>query len=590
MDIPRIHKETVVFDPENTIEGNVSEAGTKATDYVTDITGGGIMVHPSDDSTSGWKISSAIELLKSGVSHVKLWLDGSVSKLRLGRADKGHVVIDDSGLDVLGQGGSASVAKFGETARIGLANSGHSTVDNYGLSVYSDSGTLAAKFARAGVVVPMETPASETLEPGLVFVNAWQAMTAPDITFYKVATLSGGTYREISYGSDDGSGLYYVKKKSGGTVSIKAFNLSSSTVTLYYGPMQGAGDAEAYVGDPAKAHAHVDYRGMKMVDKDGKGFFNVIDLRDSSGEAKITDTFAYNSTRQFVLSFAVKSVVSVTVDGTAIDASRYGVQQFVYTVGGLSYLTSKLTLAQNVSGSTVVCTYKTASDAAKTLTFGTRASGNVGGHSVSLGLLSSSRSLASVAEGVGTVASGWGSHAEGADAHASGFASHAEGVSTDASGWGAHASGYGTVAASESQVAIGTFNVEDHSNVYALIIGNGEDGANRSNAMAVSRTGAVNIAGALTQNSDRRLKEHRSHLDDIGPELVRSLKPALYEKDGSPHYGFYAQDVAEADKFDALVGEEASGYLTLDYQGIIAPLVAYCQHLEKHIEALEGGE
>ena len=59
-------------------------------------------------------------------------------------------------------------------------------------------------------------------------------------------------------------------------------------------------------------------------------------------------------------------------------------------------------------------------------------------------------------------------------------------------------------------------------------------------------------------------------------------------KDGSKHVGFYAQDVQDSDPWDALVGEDASGYLTLDYQALIAPLVAYCKHLEGRIAALES--
>lgn len=35
---------------------------------------------------------------------------------------------------------------------------------------------------------------------------------------------------------------------------------------------------------------------------------------------------------------------------------------------------------------------------------------------------------------------------------------------------------------------------------------------------------------------------------------------------------------------------EMNGYKTLGYSEIIAPLVAYCQHLEKRIKKLEGGE
>ena len=81
--------------------------------------------------------------------------------------------------------------------------------------------------------------------------------------------------------------------------------------------------------------------------------------------------------------------------------------------------------------------------------------------------------------------------------------------------------------------------------------------------------------------SDRRLKEHVEYLDG---DLIRNLTPVHYIRDGQDEYGFYAQDVAKYD--DVLVGED-NGYMTLNYRGLIAPLVAYVQHLEKRIEELE---
>ena len=41
-----------------------------ATDYLTETTANGLMVHPSTDSTTGWRIKDALELLVSGVSHI----------------------------------------------------------------------------------------------------------------------------------------------------------------------------------------------------------------------------------------------------------------------------------------------------------------------------------------------------------------------------------------------------------------------------------------------------------------------------------------------------------------------------------------
>ena len=97
------------------------------------------------------------------------------------------------------------------------------------------------------------------------------------------------------------------------------------------------------------------------------------------------------------------------------------------------------------------------------------------------------------------------------------------------------------------------------------------------------------IAGTLTQASDKRLKEHKSFLSDDAIKFIRKLRAACYTKDGEAHVGFYAQDVAEADPWNCMTGE-MNGYMTLSYTELIAPLVAYCQHLEERVEKLEKGE
>lgn len=93
---------------------------------------------------------------------------------------------------------------------------------------------------------------------------------------------------------------------------------------------------------------------------------------------------------------------------------------------------------------------------------------------------------------------------------------------------------------------------------------------------------------AIQVGSDRRLKEHQNYLGNEADDFIRNLKPAFYLKDGKNHTGFYAQDVAEIDKWDCMTGE-SRGYMTLSYMDLIAPLVKYCQHLERRIEELEKG-
>ncbi len=87
----------------------------------------------------------------------------------------------------------------------------------------------------------------------------------------------------------------------------------------------------------------------------------------------------------------------------------------------------------------------------------------------------------SFTEGYNTTASGNNSHAEGSSTTASGLSSHAEGFSTTASGSYSHVQG--------------KYNIEDSSNTYADIIGNGTDRTARSNAATVDWNGNAWYAG-----------------------------------------------------------------------------------------------
>lgn len=98
------------------------------------------------------------------------------------------------------------------------------------------------------------------------------------------------------------------------------------------------------------------------------------------------------------------------------------------------------------------------------------------------------------AEGFNTTASSAYSHAEGRGTIASGTVSHAEGTDSVASGARSHAGGYGTIAKGENQTAIGKYNVEDTSNKYAFIIGNGTS-STRKNALTVDWSGNVESDG-----------------------------------------------------------------------------------------------
>lgn len=130
-------KETALYDT-GAIAGDIQEAGTKADNYLTDVSGGGVMVHPSDDSTSGWKISSTLELLKSGVSYIWAGLVNNIATVRIGKEAGGHSVIDEHGMRVYGDtDGSKQLANigYGEGAN---ATGGTSVAPYYSMGIRAD--------------------------------------------------------------------------------------------------------------------------------------------------------------------------------------------------------------------------------------------------------------------------------------------------------------------------------------------------------------------------------------------------------------------------------------------------------------------
>lgn len=95
MRFPRLHKETSLFDRDKTVESTAQTA----TDYITEVTDAGIWVTPSDakpngsgaatSTTTGWHISDALELWRSGVSMFKAWVEGAATKVRIGATELG---------------------------------------------------------------------------------------------------------------------------------------------------------------------------------------------------------------------------------------------------------------------------------------------------------------------------------------------------------------------------------------------------------------------------------------------------------------------------------------------------------------------
>ena len=111
------------------------------------------------------------------------------------------------------------------------------------------------------------------------------------------------------------------------------------------------------------------------------------------------------------------------------------------------------------------------------------------------------------ASGYTNVSSGQNSYTEGQGSQATANSSHAEGFYTKAMGMYSHAQNRGTIAQGRAQTALGRFNVyqgtttESQPTDQAVIIGNGTDDSNRSNALAVQWDGTVVMQDGSTIKS-----------------------------------------------------------------------------------------
>lgn len=97
--------------------------------------------------------------------------------------------------------------------------------------------------------------------------------------------------------------------------------------------------------------------------------------------------------------------------------------------------------------------------------------------------------------GINTVSAPYG-HAEGRGNTVDGIFGHVEGRANSAGGAYSHAQNHGTKASGEAQTAMGKYNVEDTSNAYAVVVGNGSS-ASPSNAAALDWNGNLRIKGDI---------------------------------------------------------------------------------------------
>jgi len=205
------------------------------------------------------------------------------------------------------------------------------------------------------------------------------------------------------------------------------------------------------------------------------------------------------------------------------------------------------------------------------------------GNGIQTNFSNSASGSISIAMGLGTRASGQYSTAMGVETTASGERSTAMGYSTAASGDYSTAVGLATKASDKSSLVVGQYNLlgstvtnsatEFSTENTALVIGNGTNSDNRSDALTVLFDGTTTIAGDLSINSDARLK---ANIISLGSTLAKLLqidgKSYTMKKDENKKQkiGVLAQDIEKV--FPELVSE-SNGVKSVNYQGLVPVLI-----------------
>ncbi|MFD2823936.1 tail fiber domain-containing protein [Lacinutrix iliipiscaria] len=212
--------------------------------------------------------------------------------------------------------------------------------------------------------------------------------------------------------------------------------------------------------------------------------------------------------------------------------------------------------------------------------------GATGYGSLAVGISVEASGNYSFSQGGSTKASGLYAVALGYTTNASGSQSIAMGGFSSASASFSAALGRNTIADDINSTVVGTYNDNTTSTTTLFQVGNGTS-SNRSNAFTVYQNGNAILAGALTQNSDRRLKKDIEDLN-YGLDEVLNLNPVSYHWKRNPDQpkslGLIAQDVQTVINEIVHTAEDETKTLSVSYTELIPVLIKAIQEQQEVIE------
>lgn len=226
-------------------------------------------------------------------------------------------------------------------------------------------------------------------------------------------------------------------------------------------------DAGIVLGLTTQSHAELDFNSFELIDKNGKVYFSVGDLRDENGLFTVTDTVSFGySSYTFYTTYYIQSVDSVTVDGVTVGSETYS------NAGHSIVFTNELP-----ANTIVEIVYKTAEEMYR-YDLGKRKSGsNVGAWSIANGKNSeASKNYSTVSGGSENTASGIHSTVSG------GYLNTASSINTSVGGGEYNA-------ASSDSATVGGGSRNTASGGYATVSGGGNNTASGNSATVCGGAG-----------------------------------------------------------------------------------------------------
>ena len=443
-------------------------------DYVVGSTHYSIVTEPSADDLSTYYVLSIDESLQNYVgTHLAvtgegLWVLPAATGYKVLIATGQGQTYTEAGTYIIDSSGGA-VAKFGQTVQIGDVLNSHLMEDFHSIQLVDKEGYTYFHVS-----------------------DLRDATGYADITEYFIGD---GTTDNMSIHSSISSDLV-VKKNDTVLIRDTDYTISSGVITFATTPASGDVITGSYKTADRLAKAYT--FGFRKTNST-LGLLSVAEGRDTIADGYYSHAEGYSTTASGFASHAEGDrTLATNYSSHAEGISTKATGMRSHAEGNQSKATND---SSHAEGDTTTASGLSAhAEGGATHSYGDYAHAE-GYHSEASGSMAH-------AEGGWTTASGSGAHAEGQQTTASGACSHAEGYATEAIGKWSHAEGYEstadgyyshaqnreTKASSDSQTALGKYNVEDTNNKYAAIIGNGTADDARSDALRVDWDGNVEIA------------------------------------------------------------------------------------------------